>query len=86
MLILLFPELPRWLIDHGRPVAGLQTVAKLHTHGNSEDPVGAVEFDQIQEAITLEHEHEAKSFTELFADRSWLCRLFLACAIQALCK
>lgn len=41
------------------------------------------EFDQIQDAITYEHEHEAQSVIELFTDKSCFRRLFLACAIQA---
>lgn len=82
-LILLFPESPRWLIDQGRTEQGLQTLARLHAHGNIEDPWVRAEFDQIQETITFEHEHEASSIGELFTDRSCLRRLVLACAIQA---
>lgn len=33
--------------------------------------------------ITFEHEHEAKSYKELFTNKSSFRRLFLACAIQA---
>ena len=82
-LILLFPESPRWLIDHGRVEEGLQTLAKLHAQGNPEDPWVRAEFEQIQESITMEHEAAAKSYVELFRDRSSFRRLFLACAIQA---
>lgn len=83
LLILLFPESPRWLIDHGRPDEGLKTLAKLHANGNVDDPWVRAEFDQIQESITFEHENSAKSYSELFTDRSCFRRLFLACAIQA---
>ncbi|CAM1508598.1 Fc.00g054460.m01.CDS01 [Cosmosporella sp. VM-42] len=83
LLILLFPESPRWLIDHGRVEQGLQTLAKLHAHGNTEDTWVRAEFDQIQESITIEHEASAKSYKELFTDRSCFRRLFLACALQA---
>lgn len=41
------------------------------------------EFEQIQEMITYEHENEAKSYTELFTNKSSFRRLFLACSIQA---
>jgi sugar porter (SP) family MFS transporter len=82
-LIMIFPESPRWLIDHGKPDLGLQTLARLHAHGDTSDPWVQAEFQQIQDAITFEHEHEAKSYSELFRDRSSFRRLFLACALQA---
>jgi Na+/melibiose symporter-like transporter len=82
-LILLFPESPRWLIDHGRVEDGLRTLAQLHAHGNENDPWVQAEFQQIQDMLTFEHEHEAKSYSELFKDRSCFRRLFLACALQA---
>ncbi|KAJ6447024.1 MFS sugar transporter [Purpureocillium lavendulum] len=83
LLILLFPESPRWLIDHGRPDEGLQTLAKLHAHGDVNNVWVRAEFDQIQESITFEHDNAAKSYSELFRDRSCFRRLLLACALQA---
>jgi len=82
-LIFLFPESPRWLIDHGKPEKGLATLARLHSRGNEHDPWVRAEFDQIQETITFEHEHEAKSYLELFTNRSNFRRLLIACALQA---
>ncbi|KAL4893887.1 general substrate transporter [Aspergillus ambiguus] len=83
LLIMLFPESPRWLIDHGRNEEGLKTLAKLHAHGNENDAWVVAEYNQIRESITFEHEHEAKSYKELFTSRSSFRRLFLCCAIQA---
>lgn len=74
---------PRWLIDHNRPEDGLRTLARLHANGDQSDPWVKAEFAQIQESITYEHEHEAKSYVELFKSRSSFRRLFLCCAIQA---
>lgn len=85
-LILGFPESPRWLIDHGRPEEGLHTLARLHANGNAEDPWVKAEFAQIEEAITYDHEHEAKSYTELFTNRSSFRRLLIACSLQASCQ
>ncbi|PQE17783.1 MFS sugar transporter protein [Rutstroemia sp. NJR-2017a BVV2] len=82
-LIFLFPESPRWLIDNGHPDKGLKTLARLHAHGDENDPWVRAEFDQIQDNITMEHEHEAKSYSELFTNRSSFRRLFIACALQA---
>lgn len=62
---------------------GLRSLAKLHAHGDENNAWVRAEFDQIQEMITYEHEHEAKSYVELFTNRSSFRRLFLACSIQA---
>ncbi|KAG5979054.1 hypothetical protein E4U55_005619 [Claviceps digitariae] len=81
-LILFFPESPRWLIDHGRIEEGIQTLANLHAHGDTQDAWVRAEFDQIQERLAVEHEASAKSYVELFTDKSCFRRLFLAVAIQ----
>ncbi|EMR66309.1 hypothetical protein MGN70_008254 [Eutypa lata] len=82
-LILLFPESPRWLIDHNRADEGLVNLAKLHSNGDVNDSWVRAEFAQIQETLSFEHDHEAKSYKELFVNRSAFRRLFLACALQA---
>ncbi|MBE3042881.1 MFS transporter, partial [Candidatus Bathyarchaeota archaeon] len=82
-LILFFPESPRWLIDNGRVDDGLQTLANLHAHGDTTDAWVRAEFEQIQESITVEHETSAKSYSELFTDKSCFRRLLLACGLQA---
>ena len=81
--IFFLPESPRWLIDHGKPEEGLKTLARLHAHGNEDDAWVRAEFETIQESITYEHEHEAKSYVELFTNKSSFRRLFLVTAIQA---
>jgi sugar porter (SP) family MFS transporter len=83
LLILLFPESPRWLIDHGRQDEGLQTLANLHANGNKADPWVIAEYAQIRESLSIEHEHEAKSYKEVFTNKSSFRRLFLAVALQA---
>ena len=82
-LILLFPESPRWLIDHGKHEKGLQVLAQLHAHGNQTDPWVIGEYEQIREQLAFEHDHEAKSYRELFVNKSSLRRLIIAMALQA---
>jgi MFS family permease len=82
-LILLFPESPRWLIQKGKREEGLQTLAKLHSYGNVEDVWVRAEFDQIIEQISVEEEHAAKSYTELFTSKSSFRRLLICTALQA---
>lgn len=79
----MFPESPRWLIDHGRVEEGLRNLAKLHAHGDENDPWVQAEFQQIQDQLTFEHEHQAQSYVELLKDKSCFRRLFLTCALQA---
>jgi len=83
LMILLFPESPRWLIDHGKEQEGLKTLAKLHANGNENDPWVQAEYSQIQAAIAHEHELEAKGYRDLFTDRSSFRRLVLVMALQA---
>lgn len=83
LMILLFPESPRWLIDHGKESEGLKTLARLHANGNENDVWVQEEFAQIQAAITHEHEHAARGYRDLFTDRSSFRRLLLMVALQA---
>jgi sugar porter (SP) family MFS transporter len=82
-LILLFPESPRWLIQHGKSEEGLKVLASLHAHGNEQDPWVRAEYEQIQETITYEQEHEARSYAELFKSRPAFRRLLICTALQA---
>jgi MFS family permease len=82
-LILLFPESPRWLIQHRKPEKGLEVLAQLHAHGNEQDPWVRAEYEQIQESIAFDEENEARSYTELFTSRPAFRRLILCTALQA---
>jgi hypothetical protein len=81
--IYLFPESPRWLIDHDRLEEGLENLAKLHANGNKEDPYVQAEYTIILAQIADEHENAAKTYAELFKNKSNVRRILLACACQA---
>lgn len=83
LMILLFPESPRWLIDHGKEAQGLKTLAKLHSNGNELDPWVQAEYLQIKAAIVDEHHNAAKGYKDLFTDKSSFRRLFLVVSLQA---
>ena len=70
-------------MDHDRPEAALNVLAQLHAHGDQNDPWVLAEYEQIQASIQHEHQHEAKSYVELFKSRSSFRRLFLCIALQA---
>lgn len=82
LLIFLFPESPRWLIDHNKVESGLKTLAQLHAHGNENDPWVRAEFEQIQESITYEHENAVSSWKQLIESKSNFRRVFLCVALQ----
>ncbi|RDW63630.1 hypothetical protein BP6252_11175 [Coleophoma cylindrospora] len=81
--IYLFPESPRWLIDHDRPEEGLRTLAKLHANGDVHDAYVQAEHEVILAQIADEHENAAKTYGELFKNRSNTRRIVIACACQA---
>lgn len=83
LLILLFPESPRWLVEHGKSTEGLQTLAKLHAHGNERDPLVLAEFEQIQQSIQHDRESQRGGYKALFTTRSCFRRLLLTTALQA---
>lgn len=83
LLMLLFPESPRWLTVKGKEEAALQTLARLHANGNQDDSWVQAEFMQIQQSIATERELAAKGYRELFSERSSVRRLLLVVALQA---
>jgi MFS family permease len=82
-LIILFPESPRWLMDHDRHQEALQTLAKLHANNYINDTWVMAEFEQIKRTIQDEKENGASSLYELFKDPASFRRLVLVTAIQA---
>ncbi|KAK5173461.1 uncharacterized protein LTR77_002142 [Saxophila tyrrhenica] len=85
-LILQFPESPRWLCDHDRADEGLKTLAKLHAHGDTNDPYVLAEFSLINAQIAEEHSQRKVTYLDLF--RGWpnIRRMLLVMAVQASCQ
>ncbi|GAB7358525.1 hypothetical protein MBLNU230_g2588t1 [Neophaeotheca triangularis] len=83
LLILLFPESPRWLVQKGRNEYALATLARLHSRGDTEDAWVQAEYTQIVDQIAHEREFEATSYMELFKNKSSFRRLFIAMSLQA---
>lgn len=50
-LVLLLPESPRWLIDHGKGEEAFKILAKYHANGNEEDEAVRFEYAEITAAI-----------------------------------
>ncbi|EPS42732.1 hypothetical protein H072_3306 [Dactylellina haptotyla CBS 200.50] len=80
--IFFMPESPRWLIDNGKTEQGLAVLAQLHANGDQMDPFVRAEFEAIQTSITIEHDTEAKKWSQLITDKLNFKRLFIAVSVQ----
>ncbi|KAK2786767.1 hypothetical protein FQN52_007653 [Onygenales sp. PD_12] len=82
---LFLPETPRWLIEHGKPEAGLKALIRLHSnHKHTNNELVHREYEQIRDTIALEQQETTKSWREILITRpSWRRRILLASGIQA---
>lgn len=62
-LILLFPESPRWLMDHDRHQEALQTLAKLHSNNDINNTWVLAEYEQIKSTIQDERKMALRVYT-----------------------
>ena len=85
-LVYTLPESPRWLCDHDHADRGIQTLARLHSHGDVHDPYVLAEFNLIQTQIAEEHSQKSKTYLDLF--RGWpnFRRTIIVMTIQASCQ
>ena len=60
------PESPRWLIDHGHEEEALEILADLHAHGNKDDSLVQLEYEEIRQQVYFEKQDGAKSYLDLF--------------------
>ena len=61
-------------------------MAKLHAHGDTNDPYVLAEYELIQAQIAEEHSHKKIGYIDLFRGRANLRRTILVMAIQASCQ
>ncbi|KAF8807700.1 general substrate transporter [Phlegmacium glaucopus] len=78
---LLIPESPRWLIDNGKELDGLQVIADLHG-GDSDDPIALAEYQEIKDKVREERESgEGRSYQQMW--QKYKRRVLLAMSSQA---
>ncbi|GAA5939702.1 hypothetical protein JCM1841_002946 [Sporobolomyces salmonicolor] len=65
-LMFLFPESPRWLMDHDRHDEALQILADVHAAGDTENEFVQLEFAEITQQLEFEKTQAAKSYSDLF--------------------
>jgi hypothetical protein len=82
VLILFFPESPRWLIAHDRREEALAIFAKYHGDGDEQSPIVQLQYHEIIEQMQLtRNENPWWDFRELVNTRGNRYRLYMVIAM-----
>ncbi|KAL3421658.1 lactose permease [Phlyctema vagabunda] len=78
VLIMFFPESPRWLIAHDRADEGLAILTKYHGDGDESSPLVQLQYHEIKEQMNLfRDENPWWDFRELVNTRGARYRLYM---------
>ncbi|PBK66534.1 general substrate transporter [Armillaria solidipes] len=80
--IMLFPESPRWLAEKGRMEEAKLCLARLHAHGDVNDPFVTAQMEDIRADIHKAQDIGESTWSELFTVPSNFRRLSLGYVLQ----
>ncbi|USP75330.1 hypothetical protein yc1106_02604 [Curvularia clavata] len=82
VLIMFFPETPRWLLAHDRREEAIAIMAKYHGNGNADSPIVQLQLREITEDFALTRNENAWwDFRELVNTRAARYRLAMVIAM-----
>ena len=83
VLILLFPESPRWLIAHDRADEALAIFARYHGDGNPDSPLAQLQYREVMEQNALaRNDNPWWDFRELVNTPAARYRLYMVIAMS----